>query len=167
MSERISDDDILRVLELVADGEYLKEACAMAGISYSTVFRRLNSSEEWRAKYDTAMLAWGEARASMIGKEIRSMEDAKMANVISRHEQWAIEALCRARFGRLQRVEVDANVSHRNYDNTHTSVLLKMLGSKLKELGVSSIDELVELQTAPLRQPVLIENESGKLTVSS
>lgn len=158
----ISDEDLSAVLELVADGKFLKEACAELGVHYVTVWRRCSQDPDWSRRYQMAKEAFGDARASDIAQFVKECPDPKRADVIAKHERWAIEAMARTGFGQKKQIELSGpGGGPIELSGKSEGDLARLLSSKMKQLGVRDIDELVRLaeRSAPKRLPQIIDGE--------
>lgn len=148
-AHRISNDDLHHVLEMVAEGHHLLEACGRLSLPYSAVWRRLHEDPELWALYQTANEAFGDARASRIAEEIRQEPDPKRAAVIANFERWVIESKARKGFGKVTKHEHVGEVAlHTRSEHE----LVAMLQSELARIGISAEDfqSLIARKKKPL-----------------
>ena len=158
----VSDDDIHAVLELVAEGEYLKKACEMIGVHYSTVWRRCANDPEWGRRYEMAKEMFGEARASLISDYVRENPDPKKADVVAKHERWVVESLAKRQFGQNRRVEVSGpGGGPIEFANKSESELAALLARNMQRLGAKDVPALLAMaqRLAPKRLPQTIDAE--------
>lgn len=157
-AHQIARDDLLRVLEMVAEGEHLLHACRRIGLPYHSVWRRLTADDELRKLYEQACEAFGDARVALVADEIRGPEmDPKRAAVIANHERWVIESKARRGFGKTTRVEhTGANGGPIELASRSEGELAEMLQRQFTVLGVSSMEELVRMFPGK-RTPITID----------
>lgn len=136
-AHRISNSDLHHVLELVAEGHHLLEACGRLSLPYSAVWRRLHEDPELWALYQTANEAFGDARASRIAEEIRHEPDPKRAAVIANFERWVIESKARKGFGKVTKHEHTGEVALHSRSEHE---LVALLQGELARIGISPED---------------------------
>lgn len=163
MSQRaLNDEDLFAILERVAEGEFLRDACRQVGVHYTTAWRRFAKDPEWSRRLDMAKEAFGDSRAAMLTEFVRGEPDPKRADVIAKQERWIIENLARKNWGQHKRIEVSGpGGGPIELQGRSESELASMLSRKMKQIGANSVQDLLAMaeRAAPKRLPQVIEGE--------
>jgi hypothetical protein len=162
---RISTDDLHQVLELVAEGHHLLEACGRLSLPYPSVWRKLSEDPELWALYQAAGEAFGDARAFRVSEEIRAEPDPKRAAVIANFERWVIESKARRGFGKVTKHEHVGEVALHTRSEQE---LMAMLQNELARLGISAEDfkALVSRKRKPPIEGTALPGPAGESPVA-
>src|ERR1700761_9568208 len=91
----ITDEQIAEVIERVADGLSLKEACSEAGFNYQNVLRRIRNSDDLSALDTRARIDFSRVQVESLNEIVRNEPDVQRARLLCDNIKWEAARVAR------------------------------------------------------------------------